>query len=445
VPFDGLLSHTVRLDGTNHTQAIFVARHRESHASVCQALEEAGLVPGRVAFAGQLALQALRWRCEASGWTIVPEVTFAHNCLLVQGPDGQLVTNALPSDEGCRESARELLRSWLPKMESDKQPLDLSAPPAAPHLRLKGPALSAPLDFLVPVFLDEPDWRLASQEDRDFPLYFGHATWGFAAALLVLLLWTGSLVWQLADIASTAGEVGQLSAQKATLSQSQSKGKAQLAVLERLAGNLADIGAEVYDNAAWLHWLGSIRDRSASALLFASVAISGRIVSLTGRHEAAEPVLAFFKALTRLLGEQQAQFQNVTRVERGAVVRLGRLPAEGCTCPRIRWHRGCAAARPEAASPPRCNDASVYSHRGDARNAGLPRRPSRGGPAAGRRGNPRAAARATPRDSHQAFRGEDHPTGAVPEPLARDRRIGALTHGCRESTPLASRNGGAEF
>jgi hypothetical protein len=317
MPLEGLLSHSVRLDGQGHTQVVFAARQRSSHASVCQALKQAELELGRVAFAGQLALQALRWRCPSSGWSLVSDVTFATSCLLVQGPDGQVMSAALPSDRGGEATAIELMRSWLPKMEPAEQPVDLSAAPADPKRILGGPRLPTPLDFLVPVFLFEPRWRLPSTEDLEYPLFFSNAIWCFSAAMLVLLLWTGSLVWQLVDIASSAEAVGNLRGQKAKLTQSVSLAKTSVDSLEKLAGNLSDIGAEVFDNAAWLTWIGALRDRSATALLFDTVSISGRTVSLTGKHPAAEPVLAFFKALTRRLGESQARFQNVTRTGAG--------------------------------------------------------------------------------------------------------------------------------
>ncbi len=316
---ESMMSAVARLDSADQTQAVIAAVSASTQLVLTRAVQAAGLVLGRAAFAGQLALRELAFRHPQGAWTVLPQAALANHLLLARDRHGRVMSATLPALDDLDERARELVILQFGPEAAELPQVDLHADPDQKGRRLLGPALEAPLDFLVPVFIREPSWRVPSKEDLEYPYFFAGSTWSFAAAMLALLIYTGYLGADLWGIASNLGEVNQLESQK----------KIELASIEQLDTRLKDlsylihhvrgVGAETFDNAAWLAFIAGLRDDSAPLLLFQSISIQAANLMLTGVHSSREPILAFFRQLTSNLGEEQARFQNISEDAKGSL------------------------------------------------------------------------------------------------------------------------------
>jgi hypothetical protein len=309
LPLGDLDSHQARLDTEAATQGVFAAVLEETHLAVKRAIGGAQLALGRIGFAGQLALKALDVSGVQGGWTVLPGLAGAPSLLLARASDGTVLASCL--NEAPAEAVRtapERLSFLLPKGAAVPEPLELER---AVEPLDGGEAVPSPLSFLLPVFLNEPKWRIASEEDLEYPYHFAAPTWGFIVAMLLMAVYSGMLWTQLLDNRVAAAEVERASREKVALERQEKELGQRLKDLDVLDKQIRGVGTEVFDNGMWLHYVGALRDRVAPSLIFDSVSVGAPQLVFLGTRGGVDNFLAFYEALTAALGDEAVRFQRL--------------------------------------------------------------------------------------------------------------------------------------
>ena len=330
VPVDRLVSLMGRHAGTGLAQGAYAAVGGASHAALCQALEGSGLVVGRIGFSGQLAFCAFARHSTAGEWCVLDGVAFFKRTLMIKGPDGQVLVAPLPGqaeipgrspagavsdDRGAGGDSRipENLKILIPRMTPAQEPLDIASRFRHRAERLHGKALPLPLSVIIPLFVGDRQWRIASREDIEYPYYLSQATWGFVVAAVLMVLYSGHLYGLLKEQRETAPVLAQLKARKEKLGARQRTLDGDQKDLAYLEANVVGVSVELYDNAEWLRFLARIRDRHAPELLFETLGFTSAALRITGQHASVDPILSFFKRLVRSVGEDAARLEGITR------------------------------------------------------------------------------------------------------------------------------------
>jgi hypothetical protein len=308
-----VLTHVGRVDSGSQTQAVVSGILETTHGSLRGAILQAGARLGRVGFAGALALRALQQRCPGGGWSLLPELAGGRSLLVAIEPGGRVFTSATAEETATASAATpERLRLAFPGQVPPVEPQTLLDLRGGAGLSLEGLELPDLLGALLPTFLEEAGWRLPSEDDLAYPYFLGLDTWAFAAAMLGLLLYTGSLAFDYADRLESASEVDRLAREKAAIVAQGKEYGARRKDLQVLEENLKGLRTESFQNARWLAFLGAVRDRTAPGLLFNSVSVDAPDITLTGSDSLATGFLDFLQMLTRLCGEQAVQFERLS-------------------------------------------------------------------------------------------------------------------------------------
>jgi hypothetical protein len=321
ISVDGLQGLYVPLQAAGgKAQCVFAGTLTSLHTTVCQVIEAAGARPGRVGFAGQLALRALIRRCPRGGWSVLEDIAAPGRLLLAVSAEGQAAAAGYPADGVDLVAAGpDIVRLNLPRSTVEAAaPQDMGT---AAHDRaaVAGAPLPGPLAYTLPVLLNEKTWRVPSADDVRYPYFLAPQTWAFLIVMVGVLIYTALLGDTLRRIRASAPELARLDAEKKKLAAEQSEVDRRTAALGAVSGHVGELSAEPFDNGAWLQLLGVLRDRHAPTLLFDRFSVRSSAISVVGRHDAVQQILLLVKYLTRAVGEDSVRMGSFNRAADGQV------------------------------------------------------------------------------------------------------------------------------
>lgn len=321
LPLESLEHHTAWLDSPGRSQAVFAAVLASRARELARLLSERGLQPGRTGFAGQLAIAALPAAFEQGTWTLIGPAAGMRSLLIGRDPSGGVLARAFPDAPHAvsRDAVREQLDLIAPGQIFDEAPAPLAVPPQAAAVRLREDERAVPnfMASLLPAFSRRREWRRPSRRDQEYPMHFSGTTWSAAAVVLGLALYTGTLWAEMRGEERLAREVAEMQRKAEALTTEAAQIRSRLSGLGLLEEQMNGLGAEAFDNPAWMTFLGDLRDRCASGLLFDAVSIRGPGVILSGRETRMELLLRFYECLARVAGDDSVKLRRLDAEKTG--------------------------------------------------------------------------------------------------------------------------------